>query len=138
VANICVADCSGIAEAGLKWLRRAGFGTTNTNVDGVSLLKKLKLAYDPRIRYSTFQYTITPELAKRLPIPGGYDDTGALYACVPDGRVEPKSLYMVRFEGDTRTDLLMLFSSKMTFTHQNFHFPHPLYSSALLWNPRRH
>ena len=99
-------DCSGAAEAGLKWLRRANFGTAipRSRSDGhdVHPLQQLKTVYDPKIRYSTFQYTITPELAKRLPIPGGYYDQGAIYNCIPDGRVESRSIYTLKDEGDTR------------------------------------
>ena len=105
-------DCSGAAESGLKWLRRAGFagGPTNppSDVDDAHPLQQLKIVYDPRIRYSTFQYTITPALAKRLPIPGGYYDHGAIYNCIPDGSVEHKSIYMMKDEADTGRSAMLL------------------------------
>ncbi|KAF8221557.1 hypothetical protein L208DRAFT_1327277 [Tricholoma matsutake] len=98
-----IIDCSGPAEAGLKWLRRAGFGAANPHSDGDDShpLQQLKTVYDPRIRYSTFQFTLPPALAERLPIPGGYHNTGGIYNCIPDGRVEHKSIYAMRYEGDT-------------------------------------
>jgi hypothetical protein len=96
-------DCSGVAEAGLKWLRRAGFGKANDG-NGVHPLQRLKITYDPQIRYSTFQFTITPAVAGRLPIPGGYYNSMGIYACVPDGRVDRKAIATTTYEGDTSAD----------------------------------
>jgi hypothetical protein len=115
--RLIFADCSGAAQAGLKWLRRAGFGTITNYKSGdnhVHPLQQLDISYEAHIRYSTFQFTITPALAKRLPIPGGYYDSKTIYFCVPDGRVDRKGLGVTRCEGDTRTDAI--FISK-THTH---------------------
>jgi hypothetical protein len=90
-------DCTGPGDGGLKWLRRAGFGTA----EGTHPIEQLKLTYNPQIRYTTSQYTITPSLADRLPIPWGYHKTGGIFNCVPDGRVELRAVYMLKCEGDT-------------------------------------
>ena len=106
VANVCstTADCSGPAEACFRWLKGADSKSTNTPSDCedvVHPLQQLKISYHPQIRYSTFQYTITPALAERLPIPGGYYNNDAIFTCIPDGRVEPKSIYMLKNEANT-------------------------------------
>ncbi|KAF7293767.1 hypothetical protein HMN09_01172000 [Mycena chlorophos] len=44
-----VADCTGPARAGLKWLARHGYGTTP--------LDELKIALDQKLHYSTITYT---------------------------------------------------------------------------------
>jgi hypothetical protein len=115
--RLIFADCSGAAQAGLKWLRRAGFGTTanyKSNDDNIHPLQQLNIGYDAHIRYSTFQFTITPALAKRLPIPGGYYDSNLIFTRAPNGKVDRTSIGISRSEADTRTDAI--FISK-THTH---------------------
>jgi hypothetical protein len=73
------------------------------------------MAYNPQLRYATFTFTITPELAERLPIPGGFYSGGPVYNCIPDGRIERKSIYMIRNEENTRTD--SLFINRCLLTH---------------------
>ncbi|KAF8914820.1 hypothetical protein CPB85DRAFT_1297187 [Mucidula mucida] len=52
--------CTGPAICGLKWLRRA------TGQDVASL----KVSYDPKMYYTSTYFTVPPDLAARLPIPG--------------------------------------------------------------------
>jgi hypothetical protein len=145
---LLLADCSGPAEAGMKWLRRAGFGTApsySTNPphadaiaedENLSLhpLQRLKIQYDPRLWYSTFHYTITPALAERLSIPGGYHHRRAIYNFLPDARVELRSLYMMRNEGDTRTGLFCVFLRiYLGLTTCGW-----MCSPGLQWSPGRH
>ena len=76
-----------------------GSGSANPSFDDMNPLQQLKTnTYDPQIRYSTFQFTISPELAERLPIPGGYHDIRAVYSTIPDGRIE--HVYALRYKGD--------------------------------------
>jgi hypothetical protein len=74
-----------------------------SNDINVHPLQQLNIVYETHIRYTTFQFTITSALAKRLPIPGGYYDSKMIYTCIPDGRVDRKSISVGRSEGDTRT-----------------------------------
>jgi hypothetical protein len=104
-------DCSGAAEGGLKWLRRAGFGAVNPSADHdsetVHPLQQLRSSYDPKLGYSTFHFTVTPSLAERLSIPGGFYNCDAIYCVVPDGR-EKNAMYVMRFEGDTRMGVMII------------------------------
>ncbi|KAF8232122.1 hypothetical protein L208DRAFT_1436786 [Tricholoma matsutake] len=106
-----VIDCSGAAEAGLKWLQNAGFrmAKLHSDIDEVQPLQRLKITYNPKVRYTTFQFTITPALAERLPIPGGYHNSRAIYTCISGGRVDSKILGIMRFEWDT---LMLLCSTR--------------------------
>ena len=96
-------DCSGPAEGGLKWLRRAGFGAVNPSADHETVhpLQQLRSSYDPRLGYSTFHFTITPALAERLPLPGGFYSCNAIFCLIPDGK-QRNAIYIMRFERDTR------------------------------------
>ncbi|KAF8219398.1 hypothetical protein L208DRAFT_1418297, partial [Tricholoma matsutake] len=97
-----VIDCSGMVAAGLKWLQNSGFGMTNVHSksDDVQPLQRFKITYNPNIRYVTFQFTITPALAERLPIPGGYHNSRAIYTCISGGKVDPKIIGIMRTEWD--------------------------------------
>ncbi|KAF8996684.1 hypothetical protein BDZ89DRAFT_1171481 [Hymenopellis radicata] len=64
-----VIDCTGPTQAGFKHLQRAGFA------DKMSL-ERLKVTFDPKMAYSTIRFVVTTSLAKRLPIPGGFDNLG--------------------------------------------------------------
>ncbi|KAF7308212.1 hypothetical protein HMN09_00669100 [Mycena chlorophos] len=53
-----VADCSGPARAGLKWLARHGYGSPPTPGSPSTLpLEDLKIALDQKLRYSSITYT---------------------------------------------------------------------------------
>ena len=100
----CV-DCTGASEAGLKWLRRAGFGTSNHRSDenDVHPLQKLKITYNSNCHSAHFQYRITPALAKRLPIPGGYYESAAIYSYIPHRNPGGLIIGALRSEADIRT-----------------------------------
>ena len=103
-------DCSGPAEGGLKWLRRAGFGTVNPSADHdtVNPLQQLRSSYDPKLAYSTFHFTITPALADRLPVPGGFDSCNVIYCLVPNGRALGNGIVVLRCEGETRMGVVII------------------------------
>ena len=116
------ADCSGAAQAGLKWLRRAGFGHVNnveSGGDDSQPLHHLSIVYNPQIRYTTFHFTITPALAQHLPIPGGYHDSKMIYTCIPDKGAVPKSVSVARSEGETRKMLCSSSSRLLTLSSQS-------------------
>jgi hypothetical protein len=76
-----------MAQAGLKWLQQAGFGTDSSYSSAddsesdihTHPLRRLRVTYDPQILYSTFHFTVPPILAERLPIPSGYSAIQYLY-----------------------------------------------------------
>ncbi|KIY64985.1 hypothetical protein CYLTODRAFT_492663 [Cylindrobasidium torrendii FP15055 ss-10] len=85
-----VVDCTGTAQSSLKWLSRAGF---NTEIP--------KDTYDPKMRYTTFTFKITPELAAKLPVPGGFHrPSGGYIVSLPDAKNDNKGLCIVRNEGN--------------------------------------
>lgn len=95
-----VVDCTGATMAGLKWLKGAKFGAADsTSTTGISM-DELKVTYDHKTRSSTLQFTIPPDLRKRLPIPGGWTNPGAIYHCFTDSRVDNKAIYCSRVDGD--------------------------------------
>ncbi len=81
----------------MKWLPRAGFGR---DIDHLSL-DGLKISYDPRIRYSTIRLVVTPSLAQRLPVPGGFDNHGGgIFTLVADSLMDSRYLACVKYEGN--------------------------------------
>jgi hypothetical protein len=97
-----VVDCTGPAAAGLKWLKEAEFGEADDSSNKGLSIDELRITYDHKMRYSTFHFDITPELGERLPIPGGWANSGSIYACFPDSRVDNKVVYSHRVDGDRR------------------------------------
>ncbi|KAF9493494.1 hypothetical protein BDN71DRAFT_1394896 [Pleurotus eryngii] len=78
-----VIDCTGSTQAGIKWLKSAGFisspestpddiGRTGTNGD-------LRISYDHKLRYVTVTFDNIGDLVQDLPIPGGFDQAGFIY-----------------------------------------------------------
>ncbi|KAF9021118.1 hypothetical protein BDZ89DRAFT_1138208 [Hymenopellis radicata] len=73
-----VVDCTGPTQAGLKWLQRAGFGAS---------LDSLTVSFDAKMHYSSCRMVVSPSLAKRLPVPGGFDNLGgSVIQLFPDMR----------------------------------------------------
>lgn len=70
-----IVDCSGVTQAGLKWLKSAGCEIPQNKI----------VEYGPDLHYMTVTFFPPPEVAKRLPIPGGYDNCSFLlsYASAP-------------------------------------------------------
>lgn len=60
-----VIDCTGMAQAGVKWLKRAGF----------SLPENLRCSYRGNLHYSTLCFTVPPKVEAMLPLPS---ERGAL------------------------------------------------------------
>lgn len=58
-------DCTGMTQAGLKWLKSAGF----------SLPENTRCSYNGNLHYATLCFTVPPELEAMLPIP---PDKGAM------------------------------------------------------------
>ncbi|EGO20597.1 hypothetical protein SERLADRAFT_476950 [Serpula lacrymans var. lacrymans S7.9] len=95
-----VVDCTGPARVGVKMLERAGYGNAESYSKGTLPLNELKVTYDQKIRYSTFDFPIPSDLAKRLPIPGGFEGGGAVYATLTEPGKDRRSIYASRVDGD--------------------------------------
>ncbi|KAK7052361.1 hypothetical protein R3P38DRAFT_2859936 [Favolaschia claudopus] len=67
-----VADCTGPARAGLKWLQRHGYGLSNSSTypSGALPLDQLKISIDQKLRYTSITFNdISPERYDSLPWP---------------------------------------------------------------------
>ncbi|KAJ7578566.1 hypothetical protein C8J56DRAFT_1016531 [Mycena floridula] len=106
-----VIDCTGIARAGLKWLQREGFGATDTYSKGTLALDQLLIQYEHKMLYHTFHIKVTPEIGRQLSIPGGFDNCGAMYTCVPTAALETRGIYMQRVEKDIIQVLAMIWGT---------------------------
>ncbi|KAK0239353.1 hypothetical protein EDD85DRAFT_936439 [Armillaria nabsnona] len=102
IAASLVVDCTGPAAAGLKWLRREGYGFADRYTSNQLPLDELRIAYDQRLHYSTFQFHVPPELGRRLPgLPYPYDDCGPIYCNSPsDPTKDNRCMYSQRVDGD--------------------------------------
>ncbi|KAH7924669.1 hypothetical protein BV22DRAFT_1090482 [Leucogyrophana mollusca] len=94
---VLIIDCTGPAEAGLKWLQREGYGFADS-YKGTLPLDRLSVAYNQNIQYSTCIFTLTPELARRLPTINQWDSEGVLLALYTDSRVDRKCVTGLRIE----------------------------------------
>lgn len=110
-----VVDCTGPAAAGLKWLKGAMFSGIEMSAKGLSI-DDLKIHYDHKTRYSTLHFNIPDDLGKRLPVPGGWNNAGAIfrlvvilyidfgelnviYSCFTGDKVDNKTIYCHRVDG---------------------------------------
>ncbi|KAF9031534.1 hypothetical protein BDZ89DRAFT_621350 [Hymenopellis radicata] len=95
-----VVDCTGSTQGSIKWLPRAGFGSTR-HAEQLSL-DVLKVSFDPKIRYSTIRCVVTSSLAQRLPVPGGFDNhDGGIFTLVADTLMDSRYLACVKYEGNS-------------------------------------
>ncbi|KAJ7086215.1 hypothetical protein C8R44DRAFT_893670 [Mycena epipterygia] len=93
-----VADCTGMAQAGLKWLKSAGY----------FLPENLRCSYNGNLRYSTLCFTVPPELEAVLPIPPDHLTTGSVF--VYSQHFDYGSSLVVLVKADNNT-MQLLFSS---------------------------
>ncbi len=95
-------DCTGPAAAGLKWLRREGYGFADRYTSNQLPLDELRIAYDQKLHYSTLQFHVPPELGRKLPgLPYPYDDCGPIYCNSPsDPTKDNRCMYSQRVDGD--------------------------------------
>jgi hypothetical protein len=95
----------------VKLLRHAGYDTTNSDFDLDASIKRgldqLKLVYDHKVQYVTFEFSLTPDLVKRMPAGSGYDAAGFMYGCNADARYG-NNLHASRVEGDISTHAILI------------------------------
>ncbi|KAF7344347.1 hypothetical protein MSAN_01915700 [Mycena sanguinolenta] len=66
-------DCTGTTQAGLKWLKSAGFDVP----------QNIRSSYHANISYVTICFNVPPELGIQLPIPEALRNTAVVYAYFP-------------------------------------------------------
>jgi hypothetical protein len=70
-------------------------------------LDQLKLVYDHKVQYVTFEFTLTPALVKRIPASCGYDSPGPMYGSTADAGYG-NSMFALRIEGDISTRAFLI------------------------------
>ncbi|PBK99981.1 hypothetical protein ARMGADRAFT_1074807 [Armillaria gallica] len=101
ISAALVVDCTGSAAAGLKWLRREGYGVGDTYAKNELPLDELKISYDQKLHYSTLQFHVPPELGRKLPgLPVPYDECGMIYVFIPDINKENRCISSQKIDGD--------------------------------------
>lgn len=63
-------------------------------------LEKARIKYDIQSTARTFEFHITPSLAARMPIPGGYGDAGWLLTYLPQAGIDNRCVVMTKYEGN--------------------------------------
>ncbi|KAJ7169345.1 hypothetical protein C8R43DRAFT_1060176 [Mycena crocata] len=97
-----VADCTGPARVGMKWLERHGYGYSTAYPAGKLPLAQLKIAIDQKLRYTTIVFRISPAFHDRLPFPSkDYKDTKPIYVFLEDGPENGRGMFVLtRADGD--------------------------------------
>jgi hypothetical protein len=92
-------DCSGDSQAGLKWLKRAGY----------DIPQETRLEYDQKLYYVTITFTVTEDMKRRIDkilIDGGqesFDRIGWVYTCVPHYNVCNEGFVFGKMDNNTST-----------------------------------
>ncbi|KAJ7485099.1 hypothetical protein B0H11DRAFT_1722338 [Mycena galericulata] len=97
-----VADCTGPARAGIKWLGRQGYGISDTYPARKLPLDQLKISFDQKLRYSSMMFRIDQAWLDRMPLPPDIKNTGPMYTFLEDGVEQGRVLFaLTRPDGDT-------------------------------------
>ncbi|KAJ7093461.1 hypothetical protein B0H15DRAFT_882625 [Mycena belliarum] len=97
-----VADCTGPARAGLKWLDRHGYGASGTLPAGKLPLSALKISFDQKLRYSSMMFRVNQAWLDRMPLPADIPNTGPIYTFLEDGVEQGRVLFaLTRPDGNT-------------------------------------
>ena len=91
-------DCTGSTQ-GLSWLDKAGYGRSDPRDHKSLPLHESRIAYDPKIRYTTLEFPVSADLIKRMSLP----DSG-MFGVIHCGITHPwkndTSVYVLRVDGD--------------------------------------
>ncbi|KAJ7237466.1 hypothetical protein B0H12DRAFT_107191 [Mycena haematopus] len=85
-----VVDCTGTTQAGLKWLKSAGF----------NIPPNIRSSYQANISYVTICFTVPPELVAKLPIPAALLKTLLIYGYVPHDDAKSSSLGLLNMDNN--------------------------------------
>lgn len=93
VNNPSTIDCTGTTQAGLKWLKSAGY----------PLPKSLRLVYDPKMHYTTVTFSVSTELKQTLTLPAGmqYEEANWLYTFYADSKYGNTGFVLTKMDSDT-------------------------------------
>ncbi|KAJ7489465.1 hypothetical protein FB451DRAFT_691135 [Mycena latifolia] len=90
-----VADCTGPARAGMKWLERNGYGYSAPCPAGKLPLNLLKISFNQKLHYSSILFRITPEFHDRLPLPVELKDTGPVYTFLENSVEQGRGFFVL-------------------------------------------
>ncbi|KAJ7098580.1 hypothetical protein B0H15DRAFT_772122 [Mycena belliarum] len=83
--------CTGATQAGLRWLKAAGLPLSND----------LRRCYNANLRYVTIDFTVSPALAAKLPIPEAHTKSITIYVYVPHDDSKACYVSFLKTENDT-------------------------------------
>ncbi|THG95163.1 hypothetical protein EW026_g6443 [Hermanssonia centrifuga] len=86
-----VVDCSGDSQAGFKWLKKCGY----------EMPADVRLEYDQKLYYVTITFSVSEDMKKSMPIPGGYEQAGWLYTFVPQPKLTSAGFVLGKMDNDT-------------------------------------
>lgn len=61
----------------------------------------IRLEYDQRLYYVTITFTVSREMKRAMPIPGGYDNAGWLYTFVPHPKLTNMGFVLGKMDNET-------------------------------------
>ena len=99
-AHILPPDCTGHSQNGFKWLKRLIDNVDTSVSKGATPLEKARTKYDIQSSARTFEFYVTPSMAARMPIPGGYTDAGWLLTYLPRPEWDNRCAVMTKNEGN--------------------------------------
>ncbi|KLO16201.1 hypothetical protein SCHPADRAFT_848475 [Schizopora paradoxa] len=99
IPAVFVADCTGIAQAGLKWIKRLHDISGQENNKGT--LDGIRTSYDIDSRFVTYRFFVPEDTWTVLDslIPMSLDKTGVLYAFIPQTGIDNRYFIINRLEG---------------------------------------
>ncbi|KAJ7833742.1 hypothetical protein B0H13DRAFT_2678831 [Mycena leptocephala] len=102
IPAVLVADCTGPARAGIKWLGRHGYGISDTYSGGKLPLHQLKISFDQKLRYSSMMFRINQAWLDRMPLPPDIKNAGHLYTFFEDDVEHGRVMFaLTRPDGNT-------------------------------------
>jgi hypothetical protein len=111
-----VTDCTGPAQAGLKWLRRAGFEVDNADQSSSKSNKPIKLSYELKSHYSTLRFTFHPSLLEHYVPPELLSESGMLFSCVVEGDSTRDCVHVQRAGRNSSTRIVLSLLSGLHLT----------------------
>ncbi|KAJ7814291.1 hypothetical protein B0H14DRAFT_2522274 [Mycena olivaceomarginata] len=101
ISAVLVADCTGPARAGLKWLERHGYGYSTRYPSGKLPLDQLKISFNQKLRYTSMLFKIPPGLHGCLPFPEEYKKIKPIYTFLEEDVDNGRGLFvLMRPDGD--------------------------------------